>query len=66
MQGKRYTYRGLNYPEEHEQILANVIIYKNNVIAETYESKLDGFALLKRVKEEKGMDKRIYIKHFVV
>ena len=41
---KRYTYRVLNYPEEHEQILANVIIYKNNVIAgDVMNPKLDGF-----------------------
>jgi hypothetical protein len=41
---KRYTYRVLNYQGDYDQVLANIIIYRNNVIAgDIMTTDLDGF-----------------------
>ena len=40
----RYTYRILNYPEENVSAVADIIVYRNEIIAGDVQSnKLDGF-----------------------
>ena len=44
VEAKRYTYRILNYPGEDSAAVADIIVYRNEIIAGDVQStKLDGF-----------------------
>ena len=44
IEAKRYTYRILNYPEDDVAAVADIIVYRNEIIAGDVQSnKLDGF-----------------------